>query len=210
MIKLLLLAQLAFTTIDTGTFKVKVSGKTVSDSAMFRALPIPLTRVIADLGGNCAMFMFKDSSFVLRTWQKSDTTCIRKFNLIPEQYRKTAGYVQKRTDEICMLPWGSNQPSGICDDVLMMNYFRNMASGWSTCTPTAISCGAETTVMDFNETQKERYENGVCWLGDRYGIGGDIHNPDQCFWSGWVYPYKPFPGRWETAANWIFFIKKSQ
>lgn len=204
MISLLLITQLAFTSVDTGQFKITATSNTFSDSASVRVLPIPITRLVTSLGGSCQVFMFSDSSFVMRTFQKSDTSCVRKFELIPNVYRRTTGYYQKRVDNICIL----GEVLG-CDVNAVFEIFKTFSTGWPECHPYVVACGTPyTTVMDYDGVEKERYENGVYWCTSR-GTYGPLLPTGDCQWSGWEYPLRGFPGRWETASGWIFFTRKS-
>jgi hypothetical protein len=202
-LKTLLIAQLLFTPVDTGRFTVSIKSNALEDSAIVKVFPVSITRVVADLGSHCHMFMFRDSSFVLRTFQKADTLCVRKFNLIPSEYRKTSGYYQQRVDTICLL---SERDTG-CDFDVVFNMFKTFSNGWPQCTPYVTSCGTLTTVMDYDAIGKEKYENGVYWCSSRSSYG-PLLVTDECMWSGWEYPLRGFPGRWETADNWIFFTRK--
>ena len=201
---LVIVAQLLFTPIDTGQFTIRVKSNSLEDSTSVKVLPSSITRVVADLAGHCHMFMFKDSSFVLRTFQKTDTSCIRKFELIPQIYRKHSGYYQQRVDNICLL---SERDFG-CDFNTIFEIFKTFSNGWSPCNPYVNACGTSTTVMDYNGIGKERYENGAYWCSNRASYGPYVIT-DSCMWSGWEYPLRGFPGRWETADNWLFFTRKS-
>lgn len=214
MLKLILVAQLIFSTIDTGTVKVKVHSNNLADSVNITAKPISIVRVIADLGFNsCTMFMFADSSFAMRTLQWSDTTCIRRFKQIPESYRKTAGYYQNRIDEICLmaandrgLPW--------CPDPVIVDHvalFNVVTSSWQECKPNVLGCGAKTTVMDFDGRYNDRYVNGVFWCGGPgYVPGNPLDDVVGCIWNGWEWPLRGFPGRWESASNLMVFVRRKQ
>ena len=204
--KWILLLQLLAASVDTGTTRVSATVNTVSTNTLMRIRPPELTRVLVSLGSACLMFMYEDSAMVMRTDTYSDSLCVRYYNKFPAKYRKRVGYWQKRTDMICVLA-GGEASDAKCKSPLIWSTWETFSQGWPTCTPYVMACGALTTVFDFDETAKERYENGVCWLGDRYGIGGNSVNPYDCYWSGWVYPLREFPGRWETAENFIFFYR---
>lgn len=204
--KWILLLQLLAASVDTGTARVTATVDTLTANTLIRTRPLEVTRVLVSLGSQCIMFMYEDSSMVMRTDTYSDSVCVRYYNKFPAKYRKNVGYWQKRTDTICLLQDGMGRDPK-CNSSLITSTFESFSQGWSTCTPYVMACGALTTVFDFDETAKEKYENGVCWLGDRYGIGGNILNPYDCYWSGFVYPLREFPGRWETADNFIFFYR---
>ena len=204
--KWILLLQLLAASVDTGTTRVSATVNTLTTNTLVRTRPLEVTRVLVSLGSQCIMFMYEDSSMVMRTDTYSDSVCVRYYNKFPAKYRKNVGYWQKRTDMICVLQDGMGRDPK-CNSSLITSTFESFSQGWSKCTPYVMACGALTTVFDFDETSKEKYENGVCWLGDRYGIGENILNPYDCYWSGFVYPLREFPGRWETADNFIFFYR---
>lgn len=199
--KFLLLAQLLLTPIDTGRIQVIAKNSTLTDTTIIRVLPIPITRVIADQGGSCDMVMFRDSSFVMRSEYKTDTTCIRKYGLIPEAYKKVSGYYQRRVDTMCL--YSDNLPG--CDVDTMRDILMT-TSPWPVCTGSSSVCGIRISVMDFNSKHTDQYANGV-YRCDRRGTFGVNDPTDNCVATGWSYPYKPFPGYYETASMLVFFIR---
>lgn len=183
MIRAFILAQLLLAPVDTGNFTISVSAPTVRDSGIVRVIPIPVTRIISDIGGKCPLFMFSDSSIVLRSFQKTDSMCVRKFSMIPAPYRKSMGYVQQRTDLICLVV----ERGGACDATTIQNLFSPLSTGWPSCSPYVSACGTPTTVMDFDREHADVYDYVL---------------------SGWItHPLNQFPPRYETVDYWLFFIR---
>lgn len=183
MIRAFVLAQLLLAPVDTGNFIINVSRPPLMGSGIVSVRPIPVTRIISDIGGTCPMFMFSDSSIVLRTFQKVDTMCVRKFNMIPTRYRKTVGYVQQRVDLICLVI----ERAGACDAPLIQTLFNTLSMGWPQCTPYTGVCGTPTTVVDFNKEFVDLYHDTCCT---------------------WTPPTAQFPARYETADYWLFFVRR--
>jgi hypothetical protein len=219
--KWILLLQLLAASVDTGTAQVSATANTLTANTLIRVKPLEVTRLLISIGARCVMFMYEDSSMVMRTDTYSDSVCVRYYNKFPAKYRKNVGYWQKRADMICILRDGMPLDQK-CNYTLITNTIKSFPQGWpqtkmytdeppapawTRCTPYVMACAAPTTIFDFEEQYKARYITDAYGCSDTQAVGTDGRGRGACEWAGWISSLRGFPGRWETGDNLIFFYR---
>lgn len=154
----------------------------------------------ANVGSQCNMFMFNDSSFTMRDTEFADTLCTRYFTKIPPKYRAAGGARARIVNKICTLQ--DNGRNNCSTSYILSLWDTNVGPDCRDLLLGQMECTLLTTVMDYDSLFANRYTaEAVCSGIPLY----DILTGNGCVPSGWVYPTGLFPGRWETARNFVIF-----
>jgi hypothetical protein len=198
--KWLLLLQLL--TVPDSLATVNVSAKTpvvVGNTALTIAAP-KITKILADISNTCVYFLLEDSTVTMRDKEMGRPECLANFNTFPTKYKRY-GYRSRMVSDICLVGelyvgvnglYGTNGAGygyGIentCQSLLpLWNY------GWPTLPPEckdvqypANLCSVSTTVLDGAAAHTEKYTDPI---------------------FSWYIVSDGFPGRYETAYNFLFF-----